>query len=38
MDAIYSLNKGLTIILIAHRLNTVSKCDQIIEIKDGEIN
>ena len=28
----------LTIILIAHRLNTVSKCDQIIEIKNGEIN
>ena len=38
MDAIYSLNKDLTIILIAHRLNTVSKCDQIIEIKGGEIN
>ena len=38
MDAIYSLNKDLTIILIAHRLNTVSKCDQIIEIKGGGIN
>jgi len=31
MDAINNLNKDITIILIAHRLNTVKKCDKIIK-------
>ena len=37
MDAIDSLNKEITIILIAHRLNTVKKCDKIYFLEKGEI-
>ena len=29
MEAVNNLNKNITIILIAHRLNTVKKCDNI---------
>ena len=29
MDAVNNLNKDITIIIIAHRLNTVSNCDTI---------
>ena len=37
MDAIYSLDDDLTIILIAHRLNTIKKCDQIFLLEKGEV-
>jgi len=37
MDAIDTLNKEITIILIAHRLNTVKKCDKIYSLEKGEI-
>jgi len=37
MDAINNLNKDITIILIAHRLNTLKKCDKIYLLKNGEI-
>ena len=37
MDAIDSLNKEITIILIAHRLNKVKKCDKIYLLEKGEI-
>jgi ABC-type multidrug transport system fused ATPase/permease subunit len=37
MDAIYNLNKNITIILIAHRLNTVKNCDNIFFLSKGEI-
>lgn len=37
MDAINSLNKEITIILIAHRLNTVKKCDKIFLIDKGNL-
>ena len=37
MDAIDNLDKNLTIILIAHRLDTMKKCDKIILIENGEI-
>lgn len=37
MDAIEGLGKELTIIMIAHRISTVSKCDNIYEMKDGRI-
>ena len=37
MDAVNTLGKNITIILIAHRLTTLSKCDNIIELKKGKI-
>lgn len=36
MDAIEGLNRELTILIIAHRLNTVRRCDTIIELKHGK--
>ena len=37
MDAINNLSKQITIILIAHRLNTVEKCDKIFLLDKGEL-
>ena len=37
MDAVNNLSKDITIILIAHRLSTVKKCDQIFLLEKGEI-
>ena len=37
MDAVNILSKDITIILIAHRLTTLSKCDNIIKLRRGEI-
>ena len=37
MDAINNLHKDITIILIAHRLNTLKKCDVIYKIEKGKI-
>ena len=37
MESVNSLSKGLTIISIAHRLNTVKKCDIIFELENGRI-
>ena len=37
MDAIENLNRDLTIILIAHRLTTVRRCDSIIELQHGRV-
>ena len=37
INTIYSLERNLTIIIIAHRLRTVSKCDRILELRDGII-
>jgi len=37
MSAINELGKRFTIILIAHRLSTVEKCDVIFELKHGEL-
>ena len=37
MDAIDNLSKNITIILIAHRLSTVKKCDKIFLLKKGEL-
>jgi ABC-type multidrug transport system fused ATPase/permease subunit len=37
MDAINNLGKKITIILIAHRLNTVKKCDNIFLFEKGEL-
>ena len=37
MDAVNNLNKNTTIILIAHRLGTVKKCDKIFLLEKGEL-
>ncbi len=37
MDAIDNLSKNITIILIAHRLSTVKKCDKIFLLEKGEL-
>ena len=37
MDAINNLNKDTTIILIAHRLTTVKKCDIIFQLDKGKL-
>lgn len=37
MEAINKLSKNITIIIIAHRLNTLEKCDLIFQLEKGEI-
>ena len=37
MDAVNNLGKDITIILIAHRLSTVKKCDKIFILDKGEL-
>ena len=37
MKAIYKMSKEITIILIAHRLNTLDNCDYIYKIEKGKI-
>jgi ABC-type multidrug transport system fused ATPase/permease subunit len=37
MDAVNNLNKDITIILIAHRLNTVKSCDIVFKIEKGQL-
>ena len=38
MNSIYSLKRDKTIIIVAHRMSTLSSCDLIYEIIDGQIN
>jgi ATP-binding cassette subfamily B protein len=37
MEAILGLGAGYTVVMIAHRLSTVSQCDRIVELKAGRI-
>ena len=37
MDAIRNLNNKMTIIMIAHRLSTVKKCDKIFLLDKGQL-
>jgi ATP-binding cassette, subfamily B, bacterial PglK len=37
MEAVQSLNPDLTILLVAHRLTTVQRCDQIVELAVGVV-
>jgi ATP-binding cassette, subfamily B, bacterial PglK len=37
MESIEGVNRDLTILIIAHRLTTVQRCDQIIELGHGKI-
>jgi ATP-binding cassette, subfamily B, bacterial PglK len=38
MNNIFELKKDLTMVMIAHRLETLKKCDFIVELKEGKIN
>ena len=37
MEAVNNLSKNITIILIAHRLNTVKNCDIIFQLENGQV-
>lgn len=37
MDAIEGLDRNLTVLLIAHRLSTVRRCDTIVELEQGRV-
>jgi ATP-binding cassette subfamily B protein len=37
MRSLYKLKKEITIIIVAHRLNTIKICDQIFHLEKGEI-
>ena len=37
MDAIEGLSRELTIVMIAHRLGTVQRCDRVIELSNGSV-
>jgi len=37
MDALNNLSKDITVILIAHRLNTVKSCDTIFKLEKGQL-
>jgi ATP-binding cassette subfamily B protein len=37
MNTIGSLDESITVLIIAHRTTTLKNCDQIVELKDGEI-
>ena len=37
MDAIENLSRELTIVMIAHRLSTVQRCDKLIELAGGAL-
>lgn len=37
MDAVNNINKDITIIIIAHRLSTVKKCDNIFLLENGRL-
>ena len=37
MDSITNISKNITIILIAHRLNTVKDCDIIFKFQKGQL-
>jgi ATP-binding cassette, subfamily B, bacterial PglK len=37
MQAIYALQRTKTIVIVAHRLSTVEKCDKLFQLESGEI-
>ena len=37
MDAIDGFDRNLTVLLIAHRLSTVKRCDSIVELAQGRV-
>jgi len=37
MEAIGNLSEGVTVIMVAHRISSLSRCDQIIEVENGAL-
>ena len=37
MEAIDSLNRNLVLVIIAHRLSTLKRCDRIIQLDKGKV-
>ena len=37
MEEVYNIDKNLTIVMIAHRLSTVMKCDKIFLLEKGKL-
>ena len=37
IDSIFNLNPDITILIIAHRLTTLKKCNQVIELEEGKV-
>jgi len=37
IDNIFNLNPDITILIIAHRLTTLKKCNQVIELEEGKV-
>jgi len=37
MDAINQFDRNLTVVMIAHRLSTVAKCDRVIRLDHGRV-
>lgn len=37
MGAMQGLSSNLTVIMIAHRLNTIRQCNRVLEVKDGKL-
>lgn len=38
MSAVHELSKSLTVIMIAHRLSTVERCDRVIRLEQGSVS
>ena len=38
MKAINTLSESLTVIIIAHRLSTVERCDRVIHLEKGTVS
>ena len=37
MNELNNLDKNLTIIIVAHRLDTLNECDMILEVKNRQV-
>jgi ABC-type bacteriocin/lantibiotic exporter with double-glycine peptidase domain len=37
MDEIYDAAKNKTLLVVAHRLSTLSRCDEVYTVKDGKL-
>ncbi|MEB3335636.1 MAG: ABC transporter ATP-binding protein [Cyanobacteriota bacterium] len=38
IDSLWRIGKGLTVVMVAHRLSTLSSCQRIIQLQQGKIN
>ena len=37
MDAVNQLSRDLTIVMIAHRISTIRRCDRVIQLSEGSV-